>query len=80
MLKVCEASPPVPTMSTRCVRSATCTGVANSRITCAAAAISPIVSFLTRRPMDSAAIMTGDISPLMMRRIRANISSWKISR
>ena len=39
-----------------------------------------MVSFFTRRPMDNAAIITGDISPLMMRRIRASISSWKISR
>ncbi len=60
--------------------SATTTGVANSRMTWAAAAISPIVSFFTRRPMASAAIMTADISPLMMRRISASISSWKISR
>ena len=80
MLKVCEPSPPVPTMSTRCVRSATSTLVANSRITCAAAVISPMVSFLTRRPISIAAIITGDISPLMMRRISASISSWKISR
>ena len=50
MLKVCEPSPPVPTMSTRCVRSATSTLVENSRITCAAAVISPMVSFFTRRP------------------------------
>ena len=50
MLNVCDASPPVPTMSTRCSRSGTSTLVANSRITCAAAAISPIVSFLTRKP------------------------------
>src|SRR5574341_228108 len=80
MLKVCEASPPVPHRSTRCVRSATCTGVANSRITWAAAVISPMVSFLTRRPTASAAIITGDISPPMMRRISVSISSWKISR
>ena len=80
MLKVCELSPPVPTMSTRFERSATTTGVANSRITVAAAAISPMVSFLTRRPVAKAAIITGDISPLMMRRISASISSWKISR
>ncbi len=80
MLKVCEPSPPVPTMSTRCVRSATSTLVENSRITCAAAVISPMVSFFTRRPTSSAAIITGDISPLMMRRISASISSWKISR
>src|SRR6185503_17457816 len=80
MLNVCEASPPVPTMSTRCSWSATSTLVANSRITCAAAAISPIVSFLTRRPTVSAAIITGDTSPLMMRRISDSISSWKISR
>ena len=80
MLKVCEPSPPVPTMSTRCVRSATSTLVANSRITCAAAVISPMVSFLTRRPISIAAIITGDISPLMMRRTSDSISSWKISR
>jgi len=46
----------------------------------AAAAISPIVSFLTRRPTVSAAIITGDTSPLMIRRISDSISSWKISR
>jgi hypothetical protein len=50
-------------------------GVGHSRITCAAAAISPIVSFLTRKPIARAAIITGDISPLMMRRISASISS-----
>jgi uncharacterized membrane protein len=56
--------------------------VENSRITCAAAVISPMVSFLTRRPVISAAIITGDISPPMMRRISSlvSISSWKISR
>ena len=80
MLKVCEPSPPVPTMSTRCALSFTSTFVANSRITCAAAVISPIVSFLTRRPTRTAAIITGDISPLMMRRTSESISSWKISR
>ena len=80
MLKVCEPSPPVPTMSTRCVLSLTSTLVANSRITCAAAVISPIVSFLTRRPTRTAAIITGDISPLMIRRTSESISSWKISR
>src|SRR6516225_8701634 len=80
MLNVCEASPPVPTMSRRCSRSATSTLVENSRITCAAAAISPIVSFLTRRPTVSAAIITGDTSPLMIRRMIDSISSWKISR
>src|ERR1700749_4777437 len=80
MLNVCELSPPVPTMSTRFVRSTTGTGAANSRMTVAAAVISPIVSFFTRRPIAKAAIITGDISPLMMRRIRASISSWKISR
>ncbi len=30
--------------------------------------------------MAIAAIITGDISPLMMRRISVSISSWKISR
>src|SRR5262252_367325 len=80
MLKVCEASPPVPTMSSRCALSGASTLVANSRITCAAAAISPIVSFLTRSPTVSAAIITGEASPPMILRIRASISSWKISR
>src|SRR5687768_8319820 len=80
MLKLCEPSPPVPTMSTRCVLSGTSTRNANSRITCAAAAISPMVSFFTRRPIAMAAIITADISPLMIRRISASISSWKISR
>src|SRR5471032_1749458 len=67
-------------MSTRFVRSSTGTGTANSRITVAAAVISPMVSFFTRRPIAIAAIITGDISPLMMRRISDSISSWKISR
>jgi len=75
MLKVCEPSPPVPTMSTRCVGSATCTLVENSRITCAAAVISPMVSFLTRKPVTMAAVMTGDISPFMIMRMRCSISS-----
>ena len=51
MLKVCDPSPPVPTMSTRCVLSATWTLVENSRMTWAAAVISPMVSFLTRKPV-----------------------------
>jgi len=49
--------------------------VANSRITCAAAAISPTVSFLTRKPTVNAAIITGVTSPLMIRRISDSISS-----
>ena len=61
-------------------RSATSTLVENSRITCAAAVISPIVSFFTRRPISSAPSSAADISPPMMRRISASISSWKISR
>ena len=43
--------------------------------TCAAAAISPTVSFFTRRPTVNAAIITGVTSPLMMRRISDSISS-----
>jgi hypothetical protein len=39
-----------------------------------------MVSFLTRKPVISAAIMTGDISPLMIIRMMCSISSWKISR
>ena len=66
MLKVCAPSPPVPTMSSRPLVSSSGTLVANSRMTCAAAAISPMVSFLTRKPMVSAAIISGDISPDMM--------------
>ncbi len=80
MLNVCDASPPVPTMSTRFSQSGTSTRVANSRITCAAAAISPIVSFFTRRPTVSAAIITGVTSPLMILRMIDSISSPKISR
>ena len=80
MLKVCEPSPPVPTMSTKCFLSATSTLVENSRITWAAAVISPIVSFFTRKPVIKAAIMTGDISPDMIWRIKCSISSWNISR
>lgn len=80
MLKVCEPSPPVPTMSTRFVVSATATLVDTSRITCAAAVISPMVSFFTRSPVISAAIITGEHSPLMMSRTMCSISSWKTSR
>src|SRR5690606_5188938 len=79
MLKVWAPSPPVPTMSTRWVRSATATGRANSRSTSAAAAISPTVSFLTRRPVRIAAVMAGGTSPRITMRIRSTISSWKIS-
>ena len=75
MLKVCEPSPPVPTMSTRWVLSATWTLVENSRITWAAAVISPMVSFFTRRPVMRAAIRTGDTSPFMIMRMRCSISS-----
>src|SRR6185312_10974073 len=80
MLNVADASPPVPTMSSRVAGSGASTLVANSRITCAAAAISPIVSFLTRMPTVSAAIITGVTSPRMISRMIASISSWKISR
>src|SRR5262249_22381362 len=80
ILNVCDASPPVPTMSTSLSRSGTSTRIANSRITWAAAAISPIVSFLTRRPTVSAAIITGETSPLMILRMIESISSPKISR
>jgi hypothetical protein len=80
MLKVCEPSPPVPTTSTKCGPPSTSTLLANSRITCAAALISPIVSFFTRRPIRIAALIVGDISPLMIWRISLSISSWKISR
>src|SRR5690606_6404341 len=80
MLKVCEPSPPVPTMSTRWRRSATSTGRESSRITRAAAAISSTVSFFTRSPVRIAAAITGETSPRMIWRIRSIISSWKISR
>ena len=80
MLKVCEASPPVPTMSTKCCGLGTVTLAANSRITCAAPAISPTVSLRTRRPDRMAAVSTGDTSPRITWRIRSTISSWKISR
>jgi hypothetical protein len=49
--------------------------VENSRITCAAAVISPIVSFFTRKAAMKADINTGDISPDMMRRMMCSISS-----
>ncbi|MNU10050.1 hypothetical protein D3C72_2569810 [compost metagenome] len=49
--------------------------VDTSRITCAAAVISPMVSFLTRRPVVMAATMRGEISPFMIMRIRCSISS-----
>src|SRR6185295_8079294 len=79
-LKVCAESPPVPQVSTRCLSSLTSTGVASSRITCAAAAISPIVSFLTRSPMMKPAICAGDSSPRMICRMMCSISSWNTSR
>jgi hypothetical protein len=60
--------------------SATLTGVANSRITCAAAAISPMVSFFTRRPTMKPAICAGVSSPRMIWRITCSISSWNTSR
>ena len=75
ILKVLEPSPPVPTISTKCVLLLTLTLVENSRITCAAAVISPIVSFFTRRPVMKAAIITGDQAPLMISRTMCSISS-----
>src|SRR5690606_11558727 len=80
ILKVWAPSPPVPTMSMKCGPPSTSTWRANSRITEAAAVISPMLSFLIRRPARIAAVMTGDTSPAMIRRIRESISSWKISR
>ena len=80
MLKECAPSPPVPTMSMKLRRSATWTGLANWRMTSAAAVISPMDSFLTRRPARMADVMTGETSPCMIMRIRCSISSWKISR
>ncbi len=80
ILKVCALSPPVPQVSSRCAWSGTSTRVANSRITCAAAAISPMVSFFTRKPTMIAAISAGDTSPLIIWRMSETISSWKISR
>ena len=46
-----------------------------SMFVAAAAAISPMVAFLTRMPISSAVAITGDISPAMMRRIKVIISS-----
>jgi len=62
-------------MSTKRRSYGTLTGVASSRITEAAAAISPMVSFFTRKPAVIAAIMTGDTSPPMIWRISEIISS-----
>ena len=80
MLKLCAPSPPVPTMSTKFGYSGTSTLAESSRITTAAPVISPMVSFLTRRPVRMAAAITGETSPRMIWRIRSIISSWKISR
>jgi hypothetical protein len=74
ILKVCKPSPPVPQVSIRSWSPAG-TLVENSRITCAAAAISPMVSFFTRSPIMIAAIRVGDISPRMICRINDSISS-----
>jgi len=73
--KLWAASPPVPQVSTRRSSPAMGTLVANSRITCAAAAISPMVSFFTRSPVMMAAISVGDTAPLMIWRISDSISS-----
>ena len=81
MLKVCAPSPPVPTTSRKLPGSpGTTTLLESSRITVAAAAISPMVSFLVRRPDSSAAVINGEISPAMIWRISDSISSKKISR
>ena len=55
-------SPPVPTISTRFALSCTLTLLENSRITSAAAEISPIVSFFTRRPVRMEAVITGELA------------------
>ena len=76
MLKVWEPSPPVPTTSRKwSLGGGTTTLVDSSRITVAAAAISPMVSFLTRRPVRMAAVITGEMSPAMIWRISESISS-----
>ncbi|MCY1514013.1 hypothetical protein D9M68_485390 [compost metagenome] len=80
ILKVWLPSPPVPHMSSRSSGLGVTTGVANSRMTCAAAVISPMVSFFTRSPISRALAICGDISPRISMRIRCSISSWKISR
>ncbi|MNT45965.1 hypothetical protein D3C72_1825810 [compost metagenome] len=80
MLNVWLPSPPVPHMSSRSCGLGVTTGVANSRMTWAAAVISPMVSFFTRRPISSELAICGDISPRISMRIRCSISSWKISR
>ena len=80
MLKLLPPSPPVPTMSTKFAPSATSTLAESSRITCAAALISPIDSFFTRKPVRIAASMESAISPRMIACISSTISSWKISR
>ena len=69
ILNVWVPSPPVPTMSTKWLLSATVTGVANSRMTIAAAEISPIVSFFERRPVKIAAVIVGESSPDMIARM-----------
>jgi len=75
MLKVWLPSPPVPHMSSKSCGLGAATGVANSRMTWAAAVISPTVSFLTRKPNSSAAMTVGDILPPIRSRISASISS-----
>src|SRR5712692_9418732 len=79
-LNVWAASPPVPQVSTRWRSSFTSTGVASSRMTWAAAAISPMVSFFTRRPTTNPAICAGLSSPRMICRMTCSISSWNTSR
>ena len=62
-------------MSTKCCLPATGTGVANSRITPAAAAISATVSTFMRKATNKAATISGATCALMIWRIRPLISS-----
>ena len=75
ILKVCAPSPPVPTTSTKWVLSPTLTGVAKSRMTCAAAAISAGDSFLLRRATKIAATIGPGSSPPMIPRMILIMSS-----
>ena len=80
ILNVCALSPPVPQVSTRLVKSATSTLVENSRITCAAAAISDTDSDFTCKPIRIADNCTGVTFPSITWRNRSTISSKNISR
>ena len=66
ILNVDVPSPPVPTISSRCMSADICTLLEKSRITSAAATSSAMASPLERSAMRVAAAETGDALPLII--------------